>query len=100
MMFTLHTAYEVFDSWFVLVLSLACAAFASLHALLTKQDPRSAFGWIIMCWLFPLGGAILYGFFGINRVRTRAQQLRADLTAPPSPRRAPADAPANHLMRI
>ncbi|MEJ0007279.1 MAG: PLDc N-terminal domain-containing protein [Steroidobacteraceae bacterium] len=70
MMFTVHTAYEVFDTWFVLVLSLSCAAFASIHALLTKPDPRGAFGWMVICWLFPLGGAILYGLFGINRVRT------------------------------
>ena len=90
-----------FDTWFVLVLSVACAAFASLHALLTKPDPRSAFGWIAMCWLFPLGGAILYGLFGINRVRVRARQLRGDLAAATSTARTRMDAPpADHLMRI
>ena len=91
----------LFDSWFVLVLSLACAVFASLHALLTKPDPRSAFGWIAMCWLFPLGGAILYGLFGINRVRVRARQLRGDLAnATPTARTRMDGAPADHLMRI
>jgi cardiolipin synthase len=101
MMLTIHTAYELFDTWFVLLLSLSCAVFASLHALLTKPDPRSAFGWIVMCWLFPLGGAVLYGLFGINRVRARARQLRGDLGNPRNPVRIPAgDAPADHLMRI
>ncbi len=78
-MLTIHTAYELFDTWFLLVLSFGCALFASVHALLTKPDPRSAFGWIVMCWLFPLGGPILYGLFGINRVRARARQLRGEL---------------------
>jgi cardiolipin synthase len=101
MMLTIHTAYELIDTWFVVLLSLGCAVFASLHALLTKPDPRSAFGWIVMCWLFPLGGAVLYGLFGINRVRARARQLRGDLGNPRNPVRIPAgDAPADHLMRI
>ncbi|HTY94911.1 MAG TPA: phospholipase D-like domain-containing protein [Steroidobacteraceae bacterium] len=100
MMLDLHTAYEVFNTWFVLVLSLACATFASLHALLTKPDPKSAFGWIAVCWLVPLGGAILYGLFGINRVRARARQLRGPAGAARSPPRITQDASANHLMRV
>ena len=101
MMLTLHSAYEVFDTRFLLILSFSCALFASIHALLTKPDPPSAFGWIVVCWLFPLGGAILYGLFGINRVRTRARQLRGDLGHPRNPVRIPGgDAPADHLMRI
>ena len=100
-MLTLHTAYELFDAWFLLVLSLGCALFASIHALMTKPDPRSAFGWIVMCWLFPLGGPILYGLFGINRVRARARQLRGELGNPRTPLRiAAGDGPADHLMRI
>lgn len=46
------------------------AAAAALHALLTKPDPRSVMSWIALCWLFPLGGSILYWLFGINRVAT------------------------------
>ena len=45
------------------------------HALLYKRDPRSAFGWIAVCVMFPLAGPLLYFLFGINRVRTRAQRL-------------------------
>ena len=97
----LHSAFELLDTWFVLVLSLSCAAFASFHALLTKPDPRSAFGWIAMCWLFPLGGAILYGLFGINRVRVRAKQLRGDrANSAPAARTRLQAPPADHLMRI
>jgi cardiolipin synthase len=69
--------YDVLGSVLVVVLAVLCATVATLHALLTKPDPRSAFGWIVLCWLFPLSGSILYGLFGINRVRSRARQLRA-----------------------
>src|ERR1700722_19602661 len=63
----------------LLVIHIGCASLAAIHALLTKSDPRSAFGWIVVCWLFPLGGPLLYAFFGINRVRSRARQLRSGL---------------------
>ncbi|MDZ7748983.1 MAG: phospholipase D-like domain-containing protein [Halofilum sp. (in: g-proteobacteria)] len=53
------------------LLALASAG----HALLYKRDPRSAFGWIAVCVMFPLAGPLLYFVFGINRVRTRAQRL-------------------------
>jgi cardiolipin synthase len=49
---------------------VAAAAAASLHALLTKSDPRSAVSWIAICCLIPYGGPLLYWLFGINRVRT------------------------------
>jgi len=100
MLFTFHTTYELLDTWIVLVVSLSCAVFASLHALLTKPDPRSAFGWIVVCWLFPLGGAIMYGLFGINRVRLRARQLRGDVANMPATRTRTDPVPDDHLMRI
>lgn len=46
------------------------------HALLYKRDPRAALGWVAVCLVFPLAGALLYLFFGVNRVRTRARKLR------------------------
>jgi cardiolipin synthase A/B len=49
---------------------------ASIHALLYKRRPRAAFGWIAVCLTFPLAGAALYYWFGINRARRRARQLR------------------------
>lgn len=52
------------------------AVLASLHAMMNKRDPRSAIGWIAVCILFPLAGPVLYFFFGINRVRLRARNLR------------------------
>src|SRR5215471_5806585 len=48
---------------------LLSAGIASLHALLTKPDPRSALSWIAVCGLIPYGGVALYALFGVNRVR-------------------------------
>jgi cardiolipin synthase A/B len=73
----------------LLAVHVACAGVAAYHALLTKPDPHSAFGWIMVCWLFPLAGPLLYALFGINRVRARAKHLRGGLPAvrdrPPAP---------------
>jgi cardiolipin synthase A/B len=65
----------------IAVLYVICATFGAVHALLTKPDPRSAMGWIATCWLLPFIGTILYLLFGVNRVRTRARQLRAGSTS-------------------
>lgn len=58
------------------VLGGALALSAAGHALLYKRMPQSAFGWIAICIMLPLIGALLYFLFGINRVRRRAQALR------------------------
>jgi cardiolipin synthase len=82
-------------------LYVLCTAFGAVHALLTKPDPRSALGWIATCWLFPFVGAILYLLFGVNRVRTRARQLRAGLaTAGGGFDSPPPDDFATQLTRI
>jgi cardiolipin synthase len=51
------------------------AVFASIHALLNKRRPQSAFGWIAVCLTLPLAGPLLYYLFGINRVQSRARKL-------------------------
>jgi len=58
------------------------AFWAGGHALLNARDPRAAWGWIAVCLLFPLAGALLYYLFGINRVRRRAQSLLDAPTVP------------------
>jgi cardiolipin synthase len=59
----------------LLALWAGVAVFAAGHALLNKTDPRAAWGWIAVCWLFPFAGPALYFFFGINRVQRYAQEL-------------------------
>jgi len=72
-------SHALLGTLLLLILHAGFASAATAHALLTKDDPRSAFGWIIVCWVFPLAGPFLYLLFGINRVRSRARQLRSGL---------------------
>jgi cardiolipin synthase len=59
----------------VLVIALLTAS----HAIIYKRDPRSAALWVLLAWLLPIAGGILYVFFGVNRVQRRAARLRRDL---------------------
>jgi cardiolipin synthase len=54
---------------------IAMAVGTATHALLHKRDPRAAWGWIAVCWLFPLAGAVLYYLLGVNRVETKALRV-------------------------
>lgn len=58
-------------------LSLAVSITASLHILIHRHEPRGSLGWIGLIWLVPVGGALLYVMFGINRIERRARLLRA-----------------------
>ncbi len=62
-------------NWIPVILHLVVAPLSAGHALLNKRDPKSAFGWIAVCFLFPLAGPVLYFLFGVNRVKTRARKL-------------------------
>src|SRR5512135_1076828 len=73
----------------VAVLAIVLALFASGHAILRKRDPRAAIAWMGLAWLVPIGGALLYFAFGVNRLRRQAALLRRGLEryhVPPRPR--------------
>jgi cardiolipin synthase len=74
------------------------AIWASCHALLTKRDPRSAWGWIAMCYLFPFAGPLLYSLFGINRVRIAASTLGLDHAGSTSQHDAPLPNASNDAL--
>ncbi|GAB3672072.1 phospholipase D-like domain-containing protein [Salinisphaera aquimarina] len=63
--------------WATVVLLAGSAIAASVHALLTRETPSSALGWIGVSMLFPPVGPLLYYMFGVNRVRIRARRLDA-----------------------
>lgn len=66
---------------------LLIAGSVSVHALLRKNDVRSALGWIALAWFSPLLGGALYYVFGINRVTRRALRMgkmEHGETAPPN----------------
>ena len=57
------------------------------HALLTKQDPRSALGWVVTALFLPGLGALLYVLFGIRRSDSRAARLMRDVRLDAFPER-------------
>ena len=56
------------------VLIIVSGFSAALHALLTKRDSKSAFGWIGFCLILPVAGPLIYLIFGINRIHQRAHR--------------------------
>lgn len=80
-------AWSPTGAWVLAGVSLLLALLASGHAILYKRDARSALLWAGLAWLLPLAGPLLYFMLGVNRIRRRAQRLRADppLRAPAAP---------------
>jgi cardiolipin synthase len=58
---------------------LTAALLASGHAVIYKRESRSAALWVILIWVMPALGPILYLLMGVNRVHRRAARLRADM---------------------
>lgn len=49
------------------------------HILLTKEDDRAAWGWIMAVIFYPIIGCIIYTIFGVNRIHHKAQAWRSEL---------------------
>lgn len=66
------------DYWpyIFLVLSVIVGAVAASHAAMTKEDVRSATGWVGLVVFSPLLGAFIYMVAGINRIRHTALATR------------------------
>jgi len=65
--------------YLLLFMHLAPASYSVYHILLYKRDTRSALAWIMACVFIPFGGPITYFLFGINRVQSRARNLKRRL---------------------
>lgn len=69
---TLNTSIVVVVGGLAILISGVAAA----HAVLNKTDVRAAIGWFGLICMVPIVGPLLYGLFGINRIRRRAIVLR------------------------
>src|SRR5574341_131531 len=78
---------------------LAAALFASGHAVIYKRESRSAALWVIVIWVMPALGPILYLLMGVNRVQRRAVRLRGDMVRYRSAA-VRAEAPGTHLAPL
>ena len=59
---------------FLALVGVGMALTASIHALLSKRDSKSAMAWIAVSIVLPFAGPVLYLVFGINRIGTAAQE--------------------------
>nr|WP_245295106.1 phospholipase D-like domain-containing protein [Pararhizobium antarcticum] len=60
-------------------LSFLLGVVAAVHATMTKEDVRSAIGWVGIIVLSPVLGALIYGVAGINRMRRSSIGLQRSL---------------------
>ncbi len=51
------------------VLSGVLGAIAAIHATMTKEEVRTAIGWVGVIVLSPIVGAVVYAIAGVNRIR-------------------------------
>ena len=64
----LETA-EAYWPHILFIVSVVAGAAAAIHAAMTKEEVRSAIGWVGVIVLSPIIGAVLYLIAGINRIR-------------------------------
>ncbi len=58
-------------------LAFMASSLTSIHVLLSRREPGSSIAWMALVWLAPLIGVTTYLMFGINRIKRRAESLRA-----------------------
>jgi cardiolipin synthase len=68
---------DSWPSWLAFILVLVDVA-VSLHVVLHKRDTRAAISWVGLIWLAPVAGVVLYGLFGLNRIRRQATDIQRE----------------------
>ncbi len=70
---------EPYWPYILFSLSILLGVPAAIHAAMTKEEVRSAIGWVGIIILSPIVGALLYFIAGINRVRRNVISGRRSL---------------------
>ena len=79
---------------------LLVAAVASGHAVIHKREPRSAALWVLVIWILPAAGPVLYALLGVNRVERRAARMRRRKVRHRSVSELPAGEPGTHFAPL
>jgi cardiolipin synthase len=79
---------------------LVAAVIASGHAVIYKRESRSASLWVILIWVMPVLGPILYLLMGVNRVERRAARMRPERFRHRSAAAIRAEEPGTHLAPV
>lgn len=64
----MHAFFQNYWPHILAALSLILGLGAAIHATMTKQEVRTAIGWVGVIMLSPILGAVIYCLFGINRM--------------------------------
>src|SRR5689334_21831241 len=79
---------------------LVAAAISSGHAVLYKRESRSAALWLVVIWVLPALGPLLYLTIGVNRVERRATRLRRRMVRHRTEAQFPAGEPGRHFTPL
>ena len=72
----MHVFIENYWPHILAILSFFLGLGAAIHATMTKQEVRTAIGWVGVIMLSPILGAVIYGIFGINRMHNNVVYKR------------------------
>jgi len=84
-MHTLHQIMHLFWPHFIGAAGVLITLATALHVIFHKHNIRAAIGWLGLIWFLPFFGAVLYFFFGINRIQKLAKSKLATKEFVPLP---------------
>ena len=90
---------DAVDYAFLTAVAVA-AATASGHAVIYKRDSRSASIWVLVIWILPALGPVLYALLGVNRVERRAAALRRGMVRHRTDPQFPPSEPGTHFTPL
>ena len=90
---------DAVDYAFLTAVAIA-ALTASGHAVIYKRDSRSASIWVLVIWILPALGPVLYALLGVNRVERRAVRLRRGMVRHRTDSQFPPSEPGTHFTPL
>src|SRR2546423_1240308 len=73
---------------------------ASGHAVIYKRDSRSASIWVLLIWILPAIGPVLYATLGVNRVERKAARMRRGMVRHRTDPQFPPSEPGTHFTPL
>ncbi len=90
---------DAVDYAFLTAVAIA-AATATGHAVIYKRDSRSASIWVLVIWILPALGPVLYAILGVNRVERRAVRMRRGMVRHRTDPQFPPSEPGTHFTPL
>jgi cardiolipin synthase len=82
-LYYIHLMFQLLIAYWphiLAALSLVMGTVAAVHATMTKEEVRTALGWVGVIVLSPIIGAVIYAIAGINRIRRSSLSQQRSLT--------------------